>query len=117
MSIFVVLKKTGLLTSKTFTIMDILLQYLNIRKQKQQFVKIEDVPCNSVYQSIDNAFDVNMNDRALVFVEYLERIYRSNFMLAGIIDAKYCNRSVLTMLSYADFCRLTGGPGEASGID
>ena len=97
--------------------MDILLQYLNIRKQKQQFVKVTDVPCNSIFQSIYYGFEVNMNDRAIGFIDCLERTYRSNYMLAGIIDAKYCNRSVLTTLSYADFCRLAGGPGEASGID
>ena len=97
--------------------MDILLQYLNIRKQRQQFVKVTGVPCNSLYQSINLDYDVNMNDRAVSFIDCLEQTYRSNYMFVGIIDAKYCNRSVLTTLSYADFRRLTGGPGEASGID
>ena len=116
MSIFVVLKKTGLLTFKTFTIMDILLQYLNIRKQKQQFIKIVDVPCNSVYQSIHYTFGINMDDRALFLVDCLERSNRTNYMFVGIIDAKYCNRAVLATLTYSDFCQLTSGPGEASGI-
>lgn len=96
--------------------MDILLQYLNIRKQKQQFIKVEDVPCNSVYQAIHYTFGINMDDRGLKFIDCLEKSFRSNFLLVGIIDAKYCNRATLTTLSYADFCQLTSGPGEASGI-
>lgn len=96
--------------------MDILLQYLNIRKQKQEFVKIIDVPCNSVYQSISYAFDINMADRALDFIDYMERNYRSNYLLTGVIDAKYCCRKCRAEVSYVDFCQLTCGPGEASGI-
>lgn len=96
--------------------MDILLQYLNIRKQKQQFVKVIDVPCNSVYQSIHYTFGINMDDRALDFIGYLEQTQRSNFLFVGVIDAKYCNRTALIALSYADFRQLTSGPGEASGI-
>ena len=96
--------------------MDILLQYLNIRQQKQQFIKIEDIPCNSVYQSIHHTFGINMDDRALDLIDYLRRTYKSDYMFVGVIDAQYCNRAVLTTLSYADFCQLTCGPGEASGI-
>lgn len=96
--------------------MDILLQYLNIRKQKQEFIKIMDIPCNSVYQSISQAFEVNMADRALDFIDYMERNYRSNYLLTGIIDAKYCNRKTLAEFSYVDFRQLTCGPGETSGI-
>lgn len=115
MSIFVVFKKTGLLTSKTFTIMDILLQYLNIRKQRQQYIKVADVPCNSVYQSIHSVFKVGVHDKAMGFINCLRRTYKSEYMFVGIIDAQYCNRAVLTTLPYADFCRLACGPGEASG--
>lgn len=96
--------------------MDILLQYLNIRQQKQEFVKITDVFCNSVYQAIAPAFGVNMADKALDFIDYMERNYKSNYLLTGIIDAKYCNRKWRANLSYVDFCQLTCGPGEASGI-
>lgn len=96
--------------------MDILLQYLNIRKQKQEFVKITNVSCNSVYQSISQAFDINMADRALDFIDYMERNCRSNYLLTGIIDAKYCNRKKIMEISYVDFCQLTCGPGETSGI-
>lgn len=96
--------------------MDILLQYLNIRKQKQEFVKITDVPCNSVYQSISQAFEVNMAYRALDFIDYMERNYSSNYLLTGIIDAKYCNRKERAEFSYVDFRQLTCGPGETSGI-
>ena len=96
--------------------MDILLQYLNIRQQKQEFMKIKDVPCNSVYQSISQAFEVNMADRALDFIDYMERNYRSNYLLTGIMDAKYCCRKCRAEFSYVDFRQLTCGPGEASGI-
>ena len=116
MFIFVVLKKTELLISKTSTIMDILLQYLNIGRQKQQLVKITDVPCNSIYQSIHYTFGINMDEIAISLIDRLEQTYRSNFLLAGIIDSKYCNRTVLMTLPYADFIQLTSGPGGASGI-
>lgn len=96
--------------------MDILLQYLNIRKQKQEFIKITGVPCNSVHQSVSRAFEVNMADRALEFMDYMERTYWSNYLLTGILDAKYCTRTALAVFSYVDFRQLTCGPGEASGI-
>lgn len=97
--------------------MDILLQYLNIEKQKQEYIKVKDVPCNSVYQVICPTFGVNMADRALTFRDYMEQAYRSNYMLVGIINAKYCNRVARAVFSYVDFCQLTCGPGETSGID
>lgn len=97
--------------------MDILLQYLNIRKQKQEFIKVTDVPCTSIYQSISCASEIYMDDRALSFIDYLEQNYRSNYLLTGIIDAKYCFRKELAEFSYVDFRQLTCGPGEASGID
>lgn len=93
--------------------MDILLQYLNIRKQKQEFVKIVDVPCNSIYRS----FNINMADRAISFIDYMEQCYKSNYLLTGIIDAKYCNRQSRAVFSYTDFCQLTCGLGEASSTD
>ena len=34
-------------------IMDILLQYLNIRKNKQEYIKVLGVPCNTVYQALE----------------------------------------------------------------
>lgn len=92
--------------------MDILLQYLNFRKQKQEFIKVIDVPCNSVCQSIIRVFNINMTDKALDFIDYLERNYMSNYLLTGIIDAKYCNRKKLAEFSYTDFCQLTSGLGE-----
>ena len=97
--------------------MDILLQYLNIRKQKQEFIKVVDIPCNSAYQSICQAFGIIIADRALDFIGYMERVYQSNYMLVGIIDAKYCNRATRAIFSYVDFRQLTCGPGETSGID
>ena len=97
--------------------MDILLQYLNIRTQKQDFVKITDVPCYSVFQSIHQEFELNISYKALKLMSTLERLFGSNFLLTGIIDAKYCNRKTCVEYSYADFCQLTCGPGETSGID
>ena len=97
--------------------MDILLQYLNIRKQKQDFIKIEDVPCNSVYQSVSPAFDIDMIDKALDFIDYMGRTYKTNYLFTGIIDAEYSNRKSRAVFSYVDFCQLTCGPGETSGID
>ena len=96
--------------------MDILLQYLNIRSQRQEFIKVTDVPCNSVYQSIAQAFEVNMTEKALDFIDYMERAYRSNYLFTGIIDAKYCHRTLRATFSYVDFRQLTCGPGETSGI-
>lgn len=97
--------------------MDILLQYLNIEKQVQEYIKIKDVPCNSLYQTICPTFGINMADRALSFRSYIEQTYRFNYMLVGIINAKYCNRVVRAVFSYVDFCQLTCGLGETSSID
>lgn len=97
--------------------MDILLQYLNIRKQKQEYIKVLDVPCNTIYQALNQALDVNMDNRALRFIDFMEPTYRANFLFVGIINAQYCNRAALSVFSYVDFCQLTCGPGEASGID
>lgn len=97
--------------------MDILLQYLNIEKQKQEYIKVLDVPCNSTYQSICGAFGINMADKALSFTGYMEQAYRFNYSFVGIINARYCNRVARSVFSYVDFCQLTCGPGEASGID
>lgn len=97
--------------------MDILLQYLNIRSQKQDYVKVTGVPCNSVFQSIDRQFELNMPIKALRLMDTLERLFGSNFMLTGIIDAKYCHRKICVKYTYADFCQLTTGLGEASSTD
>lgn len=88
--------------------MDILLQYLNIRKQKQEYIKVIDVPCNTAYQ----ALDLKMADRAVAFVDYMQQTYWSTYLFVGIIDAKYCNRTSRAVFSYTDFCQLTCGPGE-----
>lgn len=93
--------------------MDILLQYLNIRRQRQEFIRIVEVPCNSIHRS----FNLNMVDKAISFIDYMEQCYKSNYLLTGIIDAKYCNRQSRAVFSYVDFCQLTCGPGETSGID
>lgn len=95
--------------------MDILLQYLNIEKQRQEYIKIKDIPCNTIYQVICMNPRVNIADRALSFRDYMEQTYRSNYMFVGLINAKYCNRAARAVFSYVDFCQLTCGPGEASG--
>lgn len=93
--------------------MDILLQYLNIRKRKQEYVKVVDLPCSSVYQ----ALELEMADRAVSFVDYMQQTYRSTYLFVGIIDAEYCNRTSRAVFSYTDFCQLTCGLGETSSID
>lgn len=92
--------------------MDILLQYLNIKKRKQEYIKVLTVPCNTTYQ----ALELEMADKAVSFVNYMQQTYRSTYLFVGIIDAEYCNRTSRAVFSYTDFCQLTCGPGEASGI-
>ena len=93
--------------------MDILLQYLNIRKQKQVFVKVTDLDCNTVYQAINVE---RIDDRAISLIDYLDDTFNSSFLFVGIVDAQYCNRKTITELSYSDFCQLTCGLGVASSI-
>ena len=88
--------------------MDILLQYLNIRKRKQEFIKVVDIPCNTVY----HALGLDVADRAVSFVDYMQQAYRSTYLFVGIIDAEYCHRASRAVFSYTDFCQLTSGPGE-----
>ena len=88
--------------------MDILLQYLNIKKQKQEYIKVTDVSCNTVY----HALGLDMADRAVSFVDYMQQTYRSTYLFVGIIDAEYCHRASRAVFSYTDFCQLTSGPGE-----
>lgn len=88
--------------------MDILLQYLNIRRQKQEYMKVVDIPCNTVY----HALGLDLADRAVSFVDYIQQTYQSTYLLVGIIDAEYCNRTSRAVFSYTDFCQLTSGPGE-----
>lgn len=90
--------------------MDILLQYLNIRRQKQEYIKVVGLPCNTTYQ----ALELKMADRAVAFVDYIQQTYRSTYLFVGIIDAEYCNRTSRAVISYTDFCRLTCGLGETS---
>lgn len=94
--------------------MDIILQYLNVRKQKQAFVKVTGIDRNSIYQAINHR---RMDDRAISFIEHMEDTFNASFILVGIIDAQYCKRKTIMELSYSDFCRITCGPGETSGID
>lgn len=91
--------------------MDILFQYLNIKKQKQEYIKVVDVPfCNTIHQ----ALALEMADRAVCFVDYMQQTYYSTYLFVGIIDAAYCHRTARAVFSYTDFCRLTSGLGETS---
>lgn len=94
--------------------MDIILQYLNVRKQKQAFVKVTGIGRNTIYQAIDHE---RVDYKAICFIEYMEDTFNASFILAGILDAQYCKRKTLMELSYSDFCRITCGPGETSGTD
>lgn len=67
----------------------------------------------TVYQ----ALGLEMSDRAVSFVDYMQQTYRSTYLFVGIIDAEYCNRTARAVFSYTDFCRLTCGLGETSSID
>lgn len=93
--------------------MDILIQYLNIKKNKQEYVKVIGLPCNTTYQ----ALELEMADRAVSFVDYMQQTYQSTYLFVGIVDAQYCKRMFRAVFSYADFCQLTCGLGEASSID
>ena len=93
--------------------MDILLQFLNIRKQKQAFVEVTDLDCNTVYQAING---VRIDDRAIALIDYLDDTFKSSFLFVGLVDAQYCSRKTIMKLSYSDFCRITRGLGEASSI-
>ena len=89
--------------------MDILLQYLDIKKNVQVFVAITDIPCVTIYQAIRNR---QLVDRGISLVDYLEDRDRRAYFLVGVIDARYCNRRTIGSFSYDDFCRLTCGLGE-----
>ena len=93
--------------------MDILLQYLNIRRQKQEFIKVTDLDCNTIYQAINHK---RMDDRAVAFIDYMQQTYQSTYLFVGIINADYCNRTSRAVFSYTDFCQLTCGLGETSSI-
>lgn len=88
--------------------MDILLQYLNIKRNKQEYVKVVDLPCDTVYQ----ALALEMADRAVSFVDYMQQTYQSTYFFVGIINAEYCKRTSRAVFSYTDFCQLTSGLGE-----
>ena len=93
--------------------MDILLQYLNVRRQKQEFIKVVDVTCYTIHQ----ALELGMADRAVAFVDYMQQTYQSTYLFVGIINADYCNRASRAVFSYTDFRQLTCGLGEASSTD
>ena len=94
--------------------MDIILQYLNVRKQKQAFVKVTGIDRNTIYQAINHR---RVDDKAIRLIEHIEDAFNASFILVGILDAQYCKRKTLMELSYSDFCGITCGLGEASSTD
>ena len=94
--------------------MDILLQFLSVRKQIQVFVKVTGLNCYTIYQAINHK---RMDDQAVAFTDYLNEKYSSSFLFTGMIDAQYCNRKALEELPYSDFRRITSGLGVASSPD
>lgn len=93
--------------------MDILLQYLNIKKQKQEYIRVRDVPCVVLRKAIE----AKIVDKAVNFTDYMQQAYQAPYLFVGIIDAKYCNRTARAAFSYVDFCQLTCGLGETSSSD
>ena len=57
--------------------MDILFQYLNIRKHKQEYIKVVDVPCNTVYQALEQ----EIADRGVPFIDYMQQTYQSTYLV------------------------------------
>lgn len=90
--------------------MDILLQLQSARKNRTFYVKVLDLPYNSICR-----FWVDFDPKAtLRFLPKVEEAFNDSFYLAGIIDATFCNRQVLYTYSYSDFIGITCGLGEAS---
>ena len=92
--------------------MDILLQLQSARKNKTFYVKVLDLPCNTICR-FWTGFD---SEAILRFLPKVEESFNDSFYLAGIIDATFCKRTVLCTYSYSDFIGVTCGPGGASGI-
>lgn len=93
--------------------MDILLQYLNIKKQKQEYIKVLDVPCNALCYAIK----LGLADGAVFFADFMQQSYQSSYFFVGIIDADYCHRIARAVFSYTDFCQLARGLDGVSSTD
>ena len=90
--------------------MDILLQLQSARKNKTFYVKVLDIPCNTLCR-----FWTNYDSDALIrFLPKVEDAFNDSFYLAGIIDATFCKRKVLYTFPYSDFTGITCGLGGAS---
>lgn len=90
--------------------MDILLQLQSARKNKTFYVKVLDIPCNTICRFWTN-YD---SDTLIRFIPKVEDAFNDSFYLAGIIDASFCKRKVLYSFSYSDFIGITCGLGGAS---
>lgn len=90
--------------------MDILLQLQSIRKHKSFYVKVLDVPYNTICCFWSNS----KPETLLHFLPKIEDFFNDNYYLTGIIDATFCNRKVLYSFSYSDYTGITCGLGGAS---
>lgn len=90
--------------------MDILLQLQSARKNKTFYVKVLDIPCNTISRFWAD-FSI---DAVLLFLPKVEEAFNDSFYLAGIVDASFCKRKVLYTYSYSDFIGITCGLGGAS---
>lgn len=90
--------------------MDILLQLQSARKNKTFYVKVLDIPYNTICLFWTN-FDSGI---MLRFLPKVEEAFNDSFYLAGIVDATFCKRKVLYVYSYSDFTGITCGLGGAS---
>lgn len=90
--------------------MDILLQLQSARRNKTFYVKVLDIPCNTICR-FWTKFD---SETVIRFLTKVEEAFNDSFYLAGIIDATFCKRKVLYTYSYSDFTGITCGLGGAS---
>lgn len=110
MSIFVVLKKNKNYQPLKHYIMDILLQLQSIRKNKSFYIKVLDIPYNTICRFWSNS----KPDNLLRLLPQVEEAFCDRYYLTGILDATFSNRKVLYTFSYSDYTGITCGLGGAS---
>ena len=90
--------------------MDILLQLQSVRRNKSFYVKVLDIPYNTICRFWSNSTP----DTLLHFLPKVEDFFNDRYYLTGIIDATFCKRKVLYSFSYSDYTGITCGLGGAS---
>ena len=63
--------------------MDILLQYLDIKKNKQVFVLVTHVPCGTIQQAIET---LSIIGRVISLIDYLENRDHHSYLLSGYVS-------------------------------